>query len=205
MNNELLHPLDERALRYLVEKLREDDVLGATLLRRLDIDRGIAFTFADSDEGLYAWSVGGKFAHLRSAPKIVGGLIDTKVTIDEVIANHLLTNGRRRNISTILSAHANARPGDSWLLRSNERYAIAEDSVISVGLVEEGSEAVIRSIRRAKSGWNDISAWSTAYDKKWRERRLALSKSELEDIADCTQYISVGVYDGESYLIWERQ
>lgn len=203
-----------------VEYVRLCLARGKTLARYhlecLDLYRGKVLTYLPADISAQAareFTTGGKIPQPAKSEGILveeGGrqivAVPVRSTVDHMttLIEQFLRGGSGR---LCILQHAFARPSDPWLSDSPARFLTFEDEVYFFITGQSANTGEIReAIGEAETTYLFIGALTSLRSgNTWSlERKEKVSLDELRTLAEKTETIFVGAYDGEGYLIWSR-
>jgi len=133
-----------------------------------------------------------------------GGLIRGPAAHDWYIGvvQEFLSNGREH---LCVLENAMARSGDSGLDHFKSRVFVYGDEVYHVLDANEAAAQCIKlAILEAQSAWISLGFMIVAPPGS-AQRTKRFSSSDLDWMAQSVKRIAVDAYDGEGWLIWERQ
>jgi hypothetical protein len=101
---------------------------------------------------------------------------------------------------------AMAKPEDPWLEHAEVRPSTSETSVYYLLTSGEGQRTVVAALTQAKSIYPPlIGAFArVGAGRGYRIRSRAISEAQLLEVAEETERVVVGAYDGEGFLIWSK-
>lgn len=208
--------LGTEAIDYIRQRLASGNTLATWLLQRADIDNGRVVTFLPpyvNEEAAKEFTTGGKISEpffeshenvtndQASAWKMVP-TPNTDLLLVETIQAFLTTGEERICILEDPLAKAN----DPGLTTAGARVLVFKEEVYYLlSEPEVEGKRVLESIRRAATHWLFIGAM-TSMPKgfAFTPDTQQLTARELRAIAEQTEKIIIGAYDGEGYLIWNR-
>lgn len=209
------YTLGPEAIKYIRNILSDGHSLAKYLLKSLDLDAGVVITFLPpglSDEELADFEAGvmpippeseWRYFTYEDGSR-VRVIPVTVVDYDTIllIQNFLEEGTERLCIFENWLFH----PTSSQVLRFKSRLLFYEDEVYHVlfgGYVEEGK--IKETIKEAKSIPVFIGALTSMPGmSKALFKEKVVSSKQLKVLAEKTEKIIVGAYDGEGYLIWNR-
>ena len=211
--------LEPEAVDYIRDRLAEGKMLAKFLLDRTDLDKGRVTTYLPSDADL------SKINNFSS-----GEVLPTPPP--ETHHHYTTANGTRtlmvpvHNTSTQLAAmiqaflkqedariclfeSAVANPTDGFLSTPNAkdlRVLSFQENVYYLLKQQDDREKIQKTLRYAKSFRVLGVLVHLSKDKFLNEDsvRKELTLDELKVLAEETEEIIIGAYDGEGYLIWRR-
>ena len=206
--------LGSEGVEYLVDRLREGQTLARDLARRGDLERGALTTFVpltatpqqilNFRDGIHAEPPAETHVVVTQDDGRRSRLVPKPNTDSKLVA--LLSSFLMLNHSRVcLFENASAEPGHEWLKRADVQI-VTHDSEVYHPLTSSMNEpdAILKVIRVSRS-WLFIGALtSVARGFKIDRETRKLSREDLSLLADRTERIVVGAYDGEGFLLWSH-
>lgn len=215
----MIEPLQEitlgsEALDYIRESLSDGKALSKCLRSTLDLRSGRVRTYlpaGTTTTAINQFSVGGK---LRSRTEEVSastrkGEIPNAVPIpntDSMLISKVRTHLESGHSAFCLFANALARPDDPWLSQSKVRTLVCGIDVYHFLTPDNKNSDFIRlTIKKARSiGPPLLGAFASSSPAASSLESGAVELAELQKVAEQTEKLVVGAYDGEGFLIWSR-
>ncbi len=208
--------LGPEALEYIRECLAEGKTLARHLLERVDLESGTVTTFLPSDvskEAASQFRTGGKLERdpetfvYRTAPDGSRVRWEPVPNTDPWLVSIVQAFLRAAEGRVCILENALARPSDPGLSRFQSRLLAFEDEVYHVLLSREleGTE-IARAIGEARCAYPPLIGVITflAAEAGLPDEARDITSAQLRVLAERTQKIVVGAYDGEGYLIWSK-
>jgi hypothetical protein len=210
--------LGPEAIDYIRKCLRDGNTLASYLLQKLNLDRGRVVTFLSSEvtaEVAKQFTTGGKlplppksqwrYTEGESSKWRMVPIPDTDSCLVTIIEAFLSAEEKR----VCIFEDALSRPHDPILSRSVARLLTFNDEVYHFLSGRDVESSKIRqTIRQAKSIPLFIGAMTFIPEESsfsYKARKMTIASDELlRVLAERTEKIVVGAYDGEGYLIWNR-
>lgn len=206
------------AIKYIYECLKDGKTLSRYLLEKLDLKSGKVTTFLPADisdeeakrftEGklkepppqTHRYITAENGAKLRMVPKL-----DMSFWLINVIQTFLNIEAKR----CCIFEDANAQPNDPYLASIKTRFLIFNEEVYHFLLWKDlDAERILKTIRHAES-WLFIGAMTSIPEESvfsHEAQKITIASDELiRLLAERTEKIVVGAYDGEGYLIWSKR
>jgi hypothetical protein len=197
------------AVQYIKTRLSAGHTLAHYLLKIQNIDSGRVTTFLPSGVSM---EQANKFEY--------GGIILRYLTTDDgrKYAMAPAPSATRYLVKTIkdflsmdesrlcIMEDALAKPNDPCVSRLKSRLLFFRDDVYSIVYHSDIESSFIRNtIKEAKSIPTFIGAFTSlpSRDNTFSDRQK-ISEDTLRVLAERTERIFIGAYDGEGYLIWSR-
>lgn len=205
--------LGPAGIRYVRERLADGKALSKCLLETLDLERGKLTTFLPpgvSEAEVYQFSYGGK---LHQAEKRKTTLANGRSFYGAPVPNtdKLLISTIRAHLASTNSPfcifeHQLAVPEDPWLSHKGLQIATTGRTVLLFLTAGQTDEELIRSTtKRARSAFPPlVGALARSPSEMMLTNGARVEPDGLQRIAEQTEKLIVGAYDGESYLIWTR-
>ena len=208
--------LGPEAIEYIRKCLSDGNTLARYLLQKLNLDRGRVVTFLSSDvtaEAAKQFTTGGKlpmppksqwrYAEGERSKWRMVPIPDTDSCLVAIIEAFLNAEEKR----VCIFEDDLSRPNDPILSRSVARLLTFKDEVYHFLSGRDVESSKIRqTIRQAKSIPLFIGAMTSVPEESsfsYKARRITITSDKLLRIlAERTEKIVVGAYDGEGYLIW---
>ncbi|MBI1923433.1 hypothetical protein HYR99_04195 [Candidatus Poribacteria bacterium] len=189
--------LPTEANKYIRECLEDGNSLAKHLLTQLERESGRVVTF------LPHGVAPGTTQQFKS-----GGVTSAKESESWLVTLIQASLSRGEGCLCFLE-NALARPSDPILSSSKTRILIFRDEIyhfLSERDVE--SEKIRQTIRRAESPHLFIGIVTSLPKERsfpYEARKVTITSDELlRDLAERTEKIVVGAYDGEGYLVWNK-
>lgn len=202
------------ATKYIYECLKDGKTLSKYLLEKLDLKSGKITTFLPADisdeeakqftEGKLKEPPPQTHKHITAEDgtkwKMVPKL-DMSFWLVTAIQT-FLSNGEKR---CCIFEDANAQPNDPYLASMKTRFLTFNKEVYHFLSWEDlDAERILQTIRHAES-WLFIGAMtSIPKEKDFYLEVGKITSDELSALAERTEKIIIGAYDGEGYLIWNK-
>ncbi len=199
---------------YIREQLEQGSLLGKLILDRLDLEAGQSWTYVApgvEEATLHDFRHGCIAPHL---PELIhhrdyGSAVEQVNTPSERIITALIHQHMRQGEHSYFVVWGGyARSTDPWLaeLPPNERMFFHDDSVYwyldhGADSEEEAAEAL-----GSTPFWNRIGALAKVPGRDgFIHPRQNVTDEELRAIADGTEMLVIGAYDGEGYVVWSER
>ena len=196
--------LDDRALAYVLNALEDGTILGAALQSLISDTHGELFTLTPPDVSeaqIYEFSWGGLFPPRSDGIPTEGGgrlfRVDSVIGArDEMFAAFLKTDPR----ACCVVCEQNARPNAPHPVTEPTAFWVGERCYHWLG-PDSSVELVQETLRLAEMPWYGGAACCLPV--------VGLQKTDVNDeilidLANHAVQISVGAYDGEGFVIWQR-
>lgn len=202
--------LDRDAITYLRSCLSDGKSLSAHLLR-LPLDEGRIVTYLPltaSPDAIKGFSVGGIIPTVRLPREVdsdeseIVQLSRTEVELKlaDLISAYLNRSGRRYAIFE----HALAEPTDPWLVQTPAKFFTYRSEVyVCLTSQDISNEAIMSAIRTAAT-YRFTGILCTTSSLPDLSTGQVVEQDILRVLAESTQHIIVGAYDGESEIVWSR-
>jgi hypothetical protein len=208
--------LGQEAVGYVRDSLRTGKELAGCLSKMLALESGNVKTLLPaglSRAEINRFSAGGKLL----APPVEKRTLVLDGKAVEVAAaplpnlDILLVDMIKRYLESEAGAlclfeNALASPGDAWLSRTNIHNVVTNNSVYHIlASGERDSELIQKTLAKSKSIRPPLLGVLARYQlaaPKFESGTIELA--DLQKIAEGTDKLIVGAYDGESFLIWSR-
>lgn len=211
--------LGPEAVDYISDRLAEGKTLAKFLLDRADLNKGKVTTFLPSNADLSKinnFSRGGVLpapppeTHRHyTAPDATRTVMvpvpDTSTQLAAMIQEFLEQGDAR----ICLFESAVAKPTDGFLSTPNAKdlHVLSfQENVYYLLKQQDDREKIVKTLRYAKS-FRVLGVLVHLSKDKFLDEdsvRKELTPDELKGLAEETEKIIVGAYDGEAYLIWRR-
>jgi len=214
--------LGPEAIDYIRDRLAEGKTLAKFLLDRGDLDKGSVITFLPSDADLSRmnnFSRGGvlpapppethhHYTTANGTRTLVVPVPDTSTQLAAMIQEFL----KQEDARICLFESAVAKPTDGFLSTPNAKdlcVLTLDEDVYFLLKENDDLEMIDKTLRYAKSylvlgvlvHFSDKDQFLSLDEDPLRKE---LTVDELKVLAEKTEKIIVGAYDGEGYLIWSR-
>lgn len=203
------------ALDYVEETLRSGLTLARLVVQSTDLERGTVYTFLPphvNQQEAVAFTEGGKLPTPPESQWLrtpTGVLVPVPSTISYVanFASTSLSDGQGRvyvledQVSSPRSPHLENLDFNTLTVNAEVYYMLTgKDST------EDRVEKAIRTAETVPVFISFLSILSSSWRHSLtRSRRTEVELEALAAIASTVTSIIIGAYDGESYLIWQRQ
>ena len=204
--------LGREALDYVTYCLQNGKTLAKFLLDRRDLDQGIVSTFlppAVPLDEINQFHRGGKFPTPPEAEWI--RTRDSVIVPIPINDSHLVERVRRFLLagrdSFCIMEDFNARPTDSCLRRRSTSFVTFRDEVyVFLSSASCGNGPIERALKETRSiPFSLGTLTSTPADGSIiLGDKMDLTVGQLRALAERTEMLFVGAYDGEGYLIWDK-
>jgi len=201
------------ARSFILERLSQGNKLAHEMLESLPLTQGRITTFLPSGvvpQSLEDFATGGKLptpptsqwkgSKLRDETLLMIPVPTTDSWVVTKIKEYLLEAKDR----VCVLEDALKRPGDAVLGRLSSRYATHDREIYHLLFQEDAKEQrILETLRAARSIPTFIGSLSVWKGDPLEVKFGALSISQIKILANSTQKLLVGAYDGEGYLIWD--
>lgn len=189
---------------YVRECLESGKTFARLLLQSHDLNAGRVFTKlpAGVDNGAAKdFDSGGKLPDLYPRATNLQAVPDTDFLLIPKISEFL----RGSPVNMCIFEDANAMPTDPFLQSVSTRYSAFQEEVYHlICQPDNNGDAISKTLRQAHS-WLTIGALTSApQETEICAQRGDLTLSTLTTLAQRTEVIIVGAYDGEGYVIWRK-
>lgn len=203
------------ALRFFRERLANGRTLAQHALTTLPLPTGQISTFLPAGvipRSLEDFRAGGKlptpptsdWKGLQSTDEtlLMIPVPNTDYWLVKKIKDYLLQSKNRVCIFEDALKH----PSDVVMRKLSTRYAIFGDEIYHLLFHEDAhDERIAETVNAARSVPTFIGAMSVWSGEPQEIRLRVLSLAQLQLLANSAQKLFVGAYDGEGYLIWDRE
>lgn len=201
------------ARSFILERLSQGNQLAHEMLASLPLTQGRITTFLPPGvvpQSVEDFATGGKLPTLPTSQwKGLKSRDETLLMIPVPTTNSWLVTKIKEYLleakdRICVLEDALKRPGDPVLGRLSTRYAIHDREIYHLLFQEDAEEQrILETLRAARSIPTFIGALSAWKGDPLKVRLGALSISQIKILANSTQKLVVGAYDGEGYLIWD--
>jgi len=193
---------------YIFSQLRDGNLLSKTILSKVNFESGKFYVLLPSDafiDKIYAFSLGGiipstpcgkdrYYVHCLNEEVIPKQVITTDKELSSFIFQFLSKN---ENHVAILE-DVISKASDPYLKKISSDLILNGDEVYYL-LNCHVTEADVRcKVRLATQAWHFVGLLSSYQFK------CNTALEFFESLCEYCQYVIIGAYDGEGYLIWER-
>jgi hypothetical protein len=208
--------LGQEALDYVRDSLRVGKELAAYLLKALTLESGRVRTFLPvglPTTEINRFSAGGKLpmAPVEKRTLVVAGKSAEVAAaplpnLDVVLASTIKKYLNSEADALCLFENALASPGDGWLSRAKVHSVVTKSSVYHILRSEDtDSELIQQTVAKSKSIRPPLLGILAHYPlASSRFKSGTIEPADLQKIAERTEELLVGAYDGEGFLIWSR-
>jgi hypothetical protein len=210
--------LGPQAIDYIRRHLTDGKTLAGHLLETLDLEGGSVIACLPSnvsdrdalqfEEGVLPHPDPGTFRYLTDKRGSTSMLVPVPNTDPWLVSlvQHFLSPSADR---VCIFEEFYAEPSDPlWSKKESKRQAASfVDDEVYYLLVSGDSEVQIReAVGWSRCAWPGLLAAMTSMttDEPISGDRRNISPALLKTLADRTERLAVGAYDGESYLIWSK-
>lgn len=208
--------LGPEAVSYIRDCLANGKTLARYLLQRPDLESGTVTTFLPSDVGKEAatqFKWGGKLRRdpatfvYRTEPDGSRTRWEPVPNTDPWLVSIIQAFLRAAEDRVCIFENALARPSDPVLSRSESRVLVFDNEVYHfLSAADWASTIIAQAIREAGCPYPPlIGAMASAADEAgFSGEGRQISSAQLKVLAERTEKIVIGAYDGEGYLIWSK-
>lgn len=200
---------------FIRKRLAKGKTLSRFLLQYCDLRNGEVVTYLPgdiSDEEARRFSTGGKLRVPQGSTERVLASDGTWLTIERKLNTdtHLagiIRDFLGKNQPLCLFEDAKSRPTDPGIQREDGRIKILDDEVyFALGKRDAvNEEKIARTIKDAYSIWHFLCVMSSLPEKVLLSvRGRSLTEDDVKALAEGAERIAVGAYDGEGYLVWDK-
>ena len=191
-------------LNYVRKCLKLGKTLSKLLLEIHDLNAGRIVTRLPEgvdDKAAKEFETGGKLPELYPRMTNLQPVPNTDLFLVEQV-HRFLEEG---DTGLCVFEDASASRSDPFLQSLNARYSTFEDEVYYLLCqADKDDETILRTVREAHS-WLSIGVMtSTSGETGPCPEGRALTVGHLRLLAEKTEKITIGAYDGEGYLIWSK-
>lgn len=208
--------LDARSIEYIKECLIQGKTFAEYLLRNFDLHNSKVITILSDDityEEAHQFKYGGK--HKNYIPKVEHytdkngktwrsrSVPDMDPLLTDIICSYLKEGDDR----FCIFEEVNARPNDPCILRAVDRRIMIYDDEIYYFLTKDTTDKMIieKAIKYSELAWLFIGAMTSyPHQDKLVGNRVNITFDDLKLMADNVKTLIIGAYDGEGFLLWER-
>jgi hypothetical protein len=206
--------LGREAIEYITESLRDGQELSQILLKAIKLETGSVLTYLPTGtarSSCQQFRLGGV---LRPIPALTSQSEDEFTSSARVSATPNLDSSMVSSIRTYLDSRPSplclfenhlAKPDDSWLGRAKLHNLIVGTTVCHyLTSVDSLDAALIElTVRKSRSIRPPLIAVLTRLrDETASIETGSVAEGDLKEIAERTEQLIVGAYDGEGYLVW---
>lgn len=210
--------LGSEALAYLRRQLSQGNTLAHCLLQRKDLAQGKMTTYlpryVDAETARYQFKEGilrePSPRHHRRILSLDGSVstLVPKGSMETYLIRTLKQTLSNREESCCLFENVEVRAGDPWLSSTDALLPVAWKYGSEVYFMFTKKTATIHVIRHAirvaNACWYFLGIVAAQPKRRLPNGTHELTKARLKELAQQTERIIVGAYDGEGYLIWKR-
>lgn len=208
--------LGPEAIDYIRERLSTGKTLARHLLETLNLQQGSVITFLPSsvserealqfEEGAlprpdpstfhYYTDKQGRRSRMEPVPNTNPWLVST-------IRPFLADDENRVCIFEEWALHP---PYAHWSTNKSDIVTFVEDEVYYVLLSGDAETRIHEAVRLGGGAWPGLLAAMTSMpaDEPISSDTRSISRAHLRTLAERTKRLVVGVYDGESFLVWHK-
>ena len=198
--------LDDSVAVYCFNELADGGALSAALRVTLVSRKSGRWSVLLPEEprgDVLDFRAGGKFPTGAIRP-VSGGYSVDVLNANESLGTILCSLS---GIGTFAFEAVNSRADDAERPRFvNSRLAILEETVVILrDAAASTPRDLVNCLQLASSSWYRVAVASTSRDGDWLRDRQQWTAEDARVFAEGAQCVALGVYDGESYLLWRAE
>ncbi len=199
--------LQREAITYLIGTIADcGNTLSKTMLQTVDLNEGTCFTIipaSTSEDHLYKFKTGGLMME-QQGTKMTPISVEITPTVKRIIELFLNISENYCAVSEDILTYANEigkQRDERW------SYLVLGGEVYLFNSHEDDATKVVANLRASNAMYYSFFALlslDTAQQKRLNQAKTYLNKEDIALLATSVQGIVQAAYDGESYLIWDR-
>ncbi|MFA6915653.1 MAG: hypothetical protein WC222_04595 [Parachlamydiales bacterium] len=205
MNSLITYKLDfDKVYNHFLEHLPHGNFLSSEILQQINLKTGIFYTFLPqdlTDNQLYGFSYGGVLSELeeKKIPQYLNFFPTPNTDLQTAlfIGEFLSLN----NNNAVIFEDVSARATDSNIGIEGTQTCIFNDDVYYIVQASFSIDLIKKCIFNCGEAWHFLCVLS----KNVPKMDSTLVEEDFKRIYSNVQYIIIGAYDGEGYIIWENK
>jgi hypothetical protein len=200
--------LERSANDFIIDRLKIPTMLSKSLLNKIDIRKGGAFTFFPDyiDEDLLKHYRNGGLLKLDEA-KIIKGegirIINVPNTTDGLV--DYIYNYLRKEEGIIVIENLLAKPNYDYVKRSKFKKVIVDEDVYYLLSNKDNKEQILDVIKSCSSKPEAIGIFTKNLDLELYFKQKVSGKSLISTAIENLNRLFIEAYDHEGYIIWEKE
>ena len=195
--------LDDQAAAFFLNELEDGGALSEVLWARLlsaKVGRLSVLLPEDARGDIMSFRAGGKLPSGAVRPVVGGYAVQVLNTNDALAAIFAGLSG----VATFAFEAVSLERADVGRPRlSNDRLAVLGETVVFLRDAATSAPGdLVHCMKRASSGWYRLAVASSAGKSEWLRSRQEWTRDDANSLVDAALCIALGVYDGESSLLW---
>jgi hypothetical protein len=190
-----------KTINYFIDHVKCGNFLSEMLIKKINFHNGSFFTLLPDNanlENIYDFPFGGilkgservyntPFSNAWSVPNI-------DIELSEFIHKYLLKN----LMNFAVFEHVIAKPEDPRLKINDITIAIFKDQVYYVAFKKTSTDLIEKIVRKTGRVWHFLAVLTQGNIPS------KLTEKDFDTICENLSYVIAGAYDGEGYIIWEK-
>ncbi len=206
--------LGREAIGYITESLQDGEELSQILLKTIKLEAGSVVTYLPTGTALPSYQQFRLGGVLKPIPALttqseveltVPARVSATPNLDNSIVSSIKTYLNSRPSPLCLFENHLAKPDDSWLARARLHNLIVGTTVCHYLTSADSLDVALIQLTVGKSRSIRpplIAVLTRLFDEATSLETGSVAEGDLKKMAERTQELIVGAYDGEGFVVW---